>query len=489
MARRSATWTRHDVGTCLDGSPAAFYYRAPRNGNTTSKFAIFLEGGGWCVSAADCVSRTATTLGSSASWGSNVRSPGSGGHYFDSAMLGAEFANSGLVHMKYCDGASFSGSSATRLTASYGSVQLGRQSLERGASFTIHSSGRATLMAALDLLLASPTVGLVHASDVLLSGCSAGGLAALLAAEAVHARLVAAGAPLVRFKVALFSGIFHSPAASPYTAQMRSVFQLAGMIPPPACARTLAKADAWRCVVGMRPLEALPAHIPVFVEQSAIDRWQTGCVLGAAPSKFETVRCSAGEWDSCLRYMHPLHPQQRTPQSAQSAQSAQSTSRSRRLGRELAARSAATAQQQQCSDSQLDALDSFSRDFMRSLVDSPALRIAGRGAFLHGCHSHCPTHLNRFAVNGATLERAMIEWWRAPADTPTAQHTHIGCLPTWGLNGSAGSSSLVDSAFATAPNCKPKCSTLYPWPDERRKIAKRSRAVDEALNGPEGAQE
>lgn len=44
------------------------------------------------------------------------------------------------------------------------------------------------------------------ATDVLLSGCSAGGLAALLAADTIYDLLVAAGAPLRRFKLALFSG-------------------------------------------------------------------------------------------------------------------------------------------------------------------------------------------------------------------------------------------------------------------------------------------
>ena len=74
------------------------------------------------------------------------------------------------------------------LRAAYGAVQLGpKRVVSRGESFSISFSGRSIVAAILSKLLADDaTFGLRRATDVLLSGCSAGGLAALLHAERLH---------------------------------------------------------------------------------------------------------------------------------------------------------------------------------------------------------------------------------------------------------------------------------------------------------------
>ena len=223
---------------------------------------------------------------------------------------------------------------------------------------------------------------------------------------------------------------------------MRTTYELANMSAPDVCTRSSARfaAEPWRCVLGLQPLAALSARIPVFVEQSALDRWQTGCVLGATPSALSEVGCSAGEWEECLQYMTPLL-----------------TSRARR----------------QCKPSQLLDLDQFSHSFMRVLTNHSVLHRPGSGAFLHGCHSHCPSKLGRFVVGSVSLERALLEWWRAPASAPARRHRHIGCLQTW-----AGGTSATHE-----PPCRPICSTLYPWPDHRRRKAARDRAIEFALHG------
>lgn len=56
-----------DAAKCLDGSPAAFYYKKGR----IDKYVIFFEGGGWCgdvsvnATLTQCLGRSKTTLGSS----------------------------------------------------------------------------------------------------------------------------------------------------------------------------------------------------------------------------------------------------------------------------------------------------------------------------------------------------------------------------------------------------------------------------------------
>ena len=49
---------------CLDGSPGAFYFRKGV-GSGANKFYIHHQGGGWCESLDDCLSRSRTDLGSS----------------------------------------------------------------------------------------------------------------------------------------------------------------------------------------------------------------------------------------------------------------------------------------------------------------------------------------------------------------------------------------------------------------------------------------
>lgn len=320
----AARWQRHDLSdasaACLDGSPAAFYFR-PRvaaTTNGTNAFVIFFEGGGWCASPLDCVSRTQSPYGSSISFPADgTRNPGNGASYFSDirSRLGAEFASSNLVHIKYCDGASFSGGgSVLSLRAAYGAVQLGpKRVVSRGESFSISFSGRSIVAAILSKLLADDaTFGLRRATDVLLSGCSAGGLAALLNAESIHDRIASAGAPLTRFKVLLFSGIFQAPDRSAYASQMRSLYAFANLSAavPPSCIGQSPQhaAEPWRCILNLEPLEALPPHIPVFVEQSALDRWHTGCVLGAAQSAYEIVGWCAPLPVSCHSCTHHAPP-------------------------------------------------------------------------------------------------------------------------------------------------------------------------------------
>ena len=62
---------------------------------------------------------------------------------------------------------------------------------------------------------------------------------------------------------------------------------------PPRCARGSTGAR-W---AGTAPLEALPADLPAFVEQSTLDRWVSYCELGAdAFSGLYLRNCAAGEW-------------------------------------------------------------------------------------------------------------------------------------------------------------------------------------------------
>ena len=100
--------------------------------------------------------------------------------------------NWNMVYMKYCDGGSFSGSNASA-TAMPDGTRLhfrGKHILEAGIS---------------DLLRAR---GLARATDVVVSGCSAGGLAAFLHCERFAERVRAEGNAAAKVVCMPDSGLF-----------------------------------------------------------------------------------------------------------------------------------------------------------------------------------------------------------------------------------------------------------------------------------------
>lgn len=62
----------YDKARCMDGSPAAFYLRRGHDSGE-NKWAVFLEGGGWCSNFEQCVNRSLTSLGSSKSYANCLR--------------------------------------------------------------------------------------------------------------------------------------------------------------------------------------------------------------------------------------------------------------------------------------------------------------------------------------------------------------------------------------------------------------------------------
>ena len=75
--------------------------------------------------------------------------------------------------MRYCDGFSFTGLREEPYNYTFA---MHENPTRRGRTITIHLRGHAVLRAVMDDLL--ETEGMKHASEVVVGGCSAGGLAA-----------------------------------------------------------------------------------------------------------------------------------------------------------------------------------------------------------------------------------------------------------------------------------------------------------------------
>jgi hypothetical protein len=133
---------------CLDGSPAAMYYRQGE-GDGATKWFIFLEGGGLCDSVEDCTARSTTGLGSSKDYAATMdlnTVP------FMSTSEANPFRDWNQVFGKYCDGSMWTGA---RESPSNGLWWSGHHSVAALADF-IKSSGQA--------------------NEIILSGGSAGGI-------------------------------------------------------------------------------------------------------------------------------------------------------------------------------------------------------------------------------------------------------------------------------------------------------------------------
>lgn len=86
---------------CLDGSPYGFYH-VPSPSNST-KWTVFLEGGGWCVDETDCFGRSHGILGNSSLF------PKSAGCTCMNTVGDGLDASCNCLYLPYCDGASFAG--------------------------------------------------------------------------------------------------------------------------------------------------------------------------------------------------------------------------------------------------------------------------------------------------------------------------------------------------------------------------------------------
>ncbi|XP_019198190.1 PREDICTED: pectin acetylesterase 8-like [Ipomoea nil] len=147
---------------CLDGSPPAYYFDEGQ-GDGIHNWLIYLEGGGWCVSHTDCKSRAQYSLGSSNRRWDNMSFYGI---ISKNSTENPEFYNWNKVYVVYCDGSSFTGD--------VDAVDTGNNLTYRGAR---------VFKVIMEELLAR---GMKSAKNAILSGSSAGGLAAMIHCDYYH---------------------------------------------------------------------------------------------------------------------------------------------------------------------------------------------------------------------------------------------------------------------------------------------------------------
>merc|ERR1712150_208886 len=172
--------------------------------------------------------------------------------------------NWNAVELRYCDGASLSGDKDTPTVV---------------GSTSLHFRGRAILDAEIKSLLFDR--GMSEATDVIVSGCSAGGLATFLHCD--HWSDAIAKATNGKAKVACMpdSGFFLDEDRSPaYGSKMRNVFKFqessASGLNAACFAAHKSTGDPEKCIFAQWASEHIKT--PTFPLQSEYDSWQTSNV-------------------------------------------------------------------------------------------------------------------------------------------------------------------------------------------------------------------
>jgi hypothetical protein len=295
-----------------------------------------------------------------------------------------DFAFFNRVVLYYCDGASFSG-------------DKDEPYVYPKTNQTLYFRGARVLDALLDALIQDH--GLNQATDVLLSGGSAGGLSTYLHADYVGGYLKAKGAPLNTYKAAPVSGFFlmHPTAtgAGGYIDEMKYVYNMqnsTGGLNDKCIASYSAKpSDAWRCIFANESYAHSTTHM--FPLQSALDSWQMGNIWeGDKP-------CAKGDFKTCT-------------------------------------------------SEEISSLNGYERDFLTDLKASQKFNAAGEGGFVESCLEHVAAQggaFDRYAIGGVTMQAALSAWWKSDGTEPAASHWYLPCK----LN------------EAAPHQCNPSCDAKY----------------------------
>eukprot|EP01038_Epipyxis_sp_PR26KG_P004243 gene4243-6022_t len=145
---------------CLDGTLPSFYLRKSPHFNTSNvqskKWFVFFEGGGWCYNLRQCYLRSKTILGSSRAYPFTLNNSSFNYYLSNNDEYNPLMFDWNIVLVRYCDGTSYAGDA----TVMYKNKPL-------------YFRGKYNRDETIKSLL---SLGMLNASEVVIGGCSAGGL-------------------------------------------------------------------------------------------------------------------------------------------------------------------------------------------------------------------------------------------------------------------------------------------------------------------------
>ena len=270
------------LATCLlPSSQGAYYYRPSSTPTAANKLRIFFSGGGWCVSDADCFARSMTGGGNNSQL--PLTAPDPAGYCGDAFLDASAEDNPAIwdwaaVYVPYCDGGSFSGARAEAVVINDTASVAYRGSFIRDALVEHLASAH----------------GLASATDVIVGGCSAGGLSVFLGLDTIAAQ-IRGHSPGARVTGLADSGFFidhldhnGNPRWSPLWQWGFYAWASAAGVNQRCLAAHGSGGDnePWRCIFAQYTMPYL--ETPLFVLNSRFDSWQLCWSFGLPNSPFAT---------------------------------------------------------------------------------------------------------------------------------------------------------------------------------------------------------
>ncbi|KAM2468520.1 hypothetical protein FF1_010185 [Malus domestica] len=249
---------------CLDGTLPGYHLHRGF-GSGANSWLIQLEGGGWCNNIRTCVYRKTTRRGSSKYMEKQLVFSGI---LSNKAEENPDFFNWNRVKVRYCDGASFSGDSEDKAKE-------------------LQFRGERIWLAAMEDLKSK---GMSYAKQALLSGCSAGGVAAILHCDKFRGLMPGT----TKVKCLSDAGLFLDANDVSGGRTLRNLYSgivgLQGVKPnlPQYCTNHL---DPTSCFFPQNLISSIKT--PLFILNAAYDSWQIQTSL--APPAADP----AGYWRDC----------------------------------------------------------------------------------------------------------------------------------------------------------------------------------------------
>jgi len=377
-AAAAGDWTAHRLpeaakapqnARCLDGSPPLYYHSPATSEAAKDKWEIHMEGGAWCSDALSCTnwwgfrSTDVDPDVEPADWQAVTG-------YLNRSLETNPMRDWNYVFIRYCDGFSFVGGLDQPEV-----VQVTNVTTKKVTNVTVWLRGRAILDAVIDDLLSDSGPGMHSATDVVIGGCSAGGMAVYLNCDHWATRIAATNTgthvvcladagwfPLIdsTFSNTWFNGVFHNS----YISRNASASM------HPKCLADTNSSTQWQCA--MPQVAARYVETPLFAYQARYDAYQIPNMLqdcfGNSTDKFGGRNCSS---------------------------------------------------------SMFTAWGSMVADHMTAWLATPHAKATGHAAFISSCYFHCGSHPTWGVVldgrSGMTGAEAFGQWM---ADPPAAE-SHV----------------------------------------------------------------
>jgi len=361
----------NEGAVCLDGSPAAYFFKAGSEVNKT-KWILHLLGGGFCMSPEECYLRSQMILGSSKVWPPIMLY---GGPISENETYNPDFYDWNHAFFLYCDGGLFSGEREDPV------VYNGE---------TLYLRGHRNLLAIMKDLLQNK--GLDKATDVFVVGDSAGGMSTFIHIEEIRSMMPST---VKRFKASPFSGVFldypNAEGKMIFGQNLEIVYKLHNSTSNQRCLSSVPSAMRYKCLFAENLMNFIDT--PLFVINSAYDSIATSCIVGSepalGPSKTGAGNCSAVPgWAQCEN------------------------------------------NSALCTKEEWLKVEAYGNTFMTTIENHPKFDQAGNGLFECNCHSHSMEAGDAwyvYTVQGTVMRDAVRAWYFSNND-PSYKHMYKGCV-------------------------------------------------------------